>query len=309
MYICELDNLIMVIIRHIIIATSIISILVSAGCRNSTQTDSLRAVTEWNGRQITFPVVMTDYLTGDTIDLSDSDFTILTYVDSAGCTECKMKLMAWNTFFNRLDANCNDTTTYNTITIVHQSIERNLQFIIKRSQFENPVYVDIGDSIYLANKFADKMMFQTLLLNSDKRVLAIGNPIYNPKIADLYISQISGKDVSGVNKDAIYIHSPSHDFGSVLAGDTVRHTFSIINPSKDTIKILKIIPSCECTTAQPSDTIIAPKQSADIYVTFSDSTETGDLYRTVDIMFDKYDRPLQIEIFANVSKNETSYIK
>lgn len=56
------------------------------------KSDYTKLVSEWQGKEIVFPDVMTDLLTGDTIDMSDADFTILTYVDSAGCTGCKMKL-------------------------------------------------------------------------------------------------------------------------------------------------------------------------------------------------------------------------
>ncbi len=38
-----------------------------------------KIVEEWQGKEIVLPDDMTDFLTGDTIDLSDADFTILTY--------------------------------------------------------------------------------------------------------------------------------------------------------------------------------------------------------------------------------------
>lgn len=59
----------------------------------SSDTDAYaKLVSEWQGREIVFPDIMTDVLTGDTIDLSEADFTILTYVDSMGCVSCRMKL-------------------------------------------------------------------------------------------------------------------------------------------------------------------------------------------------------------------------
>lgn len=61
----------------------------------------------WQGREIKFPEVMTDFLTGDTIDLSEADFTIFNYVDSVGCTGCKMKMPIWLEFLNSLDSSTN----------------------------------------------------------------------------------------------------------------------------------------------------------------------------------------------------------
>ncbi len=60
-------------------------------------------VAQWQGKEIILPPVMTDALTGDTIDLSVADFTILTYVDSTGCIGSRMKLPLWNEFFNSID--------------------------------------------------------------------------------------------------------------------------------------------------------------------------------------------------------------
>lgn len=38
-----------------------------------------------------------------------------------------------------------------------------------------------------------KSEFQTLLLDRNNRIVAIGNPVHNPKIKDLYLKIIQGK--------------------------------------------------------------------------------------------------------------------
>lgn len=71
----------------------------------SSETDAYaKLVSEWHGREIVFPDIMTDILTGDTIDISDADFTILTYVDSVGCISCRMKLHLWKEIISSLDS-------------------------------------------------------------------------------------------------------------------------------------------------------------------------------------------------------------
>ena len=82
-----------------------------------------RLVSEWQGREIVFPEVMTDFLTGDTIDLSDADFTILTYVDSTGCTGCKMKLPIWKEFFSSLDLIVGERF-FNALFVVNEKYNR-----------------------------------------------------------------------------------------------------------------------------------------------------------------------------------------
>lgn len=52
-------------------------------------------VNEWQGKEIYFPknLIFTRYLT-DTIDfyVPESEYKILVYVDSIGCTSCKLQL-------------------------------------------------------------------------------------------------------------------------------------------------------------------------------------------------------------------------
>lgn len=55
-------------------------------------------VSEWQGKQIVFPEnsIFTRYLT-DTTDyqIPQSEYKVLIYVDSIGCTSCKLQLHKW----------------------------------------------------------------------------------------------------------------------------------------------------------------------------------------------------------------------
>lgn len=63
-----------------------------------------KIVSEWQGREFLLPESMVDFLTDNAIDLSETDFTILTFVDSAGCVGCQMRLPLWNEFLLSLDS-------------------------------------------------------------------------------------------------------------------------------------------------------------------------------------------------------------
>ena len=45
------------------------------------------------------------------------------------------------------------------------------------------------------------MAFQTFLLNKNNKVMAIGNPILNPKIKELYMKIIQGEEIVKANED------------------------------------------------------------------------------------------------------------
>jgi hypothetical protein len=64
-------------------------------------------VTEWQGKEIVFPknIVFTRYLTDTTnYRVPDSDYKILVYVDSTGCTSCKLQLSKWKEWIAYTDS-------------------------------------------------------------------------------------------------------------------------------------------------------------------------------------------------------------
>ena len=66
-----------------------------------------RLVKEWQGKQIKFPTDPT--FTKYTIDTTDfhipkKGYKVLIYVDSAGCTSCKLKLTKWEKFIAYTDS-------------------------------------------------------------------------------------------------------------------------------------------------------------------------------------------------------------
>lgn len=88
----------------------IIAIIISSviwSCSSNSDA-TLHIVEQWKGRTIEFPAVMVDAVTGDTIDISGADFTLITYIDSAGCTGCRMKLPLWTRFSDSLDSIAGD---------------------------------------------------------------------------------------------------------------------------------------------------------------------------------------------------------
>lgn len=53
--------------------------------------------------------------------------------------------------------------------------------------------MDKQDSIAKLNRFPLESNLHTFLLDKNNRVIAVGNPVYNPKIKKLYFNIISGK--------------------------------------------------------------------------------------------------------------------
>lgn len=59
---------------------------------------------------------------------------------------------------------------------------KDIYHAILTANFTYPVYVDKQDSIAKLNRFPLESNLHTFLLDKNNRVIAVGNPVYNPKI-------------------------------------------------------------------------------------------------------------------------------
>ena len=151
-------------------------------------------VKEWVGKEIKFPDNFQCNLSGkDTsymmcASLIESEFKILLYVDSTGCTDCKLQLMEWSDLINEINYIQGNKLSF--LFFFHPKDITELQLILQRNNFRHPVFIDTKDKINHMNKFEKKSDYQCFLLDKNNKVLMIGNPIQNTKILELYKKQI-----------------------------------------------------------------------------------------------------------------------
>jgi hypothetical protein len=81
--------------------------------------------------------------------------------------------------------------------------------------------------------------------------------------------------VNPASKARIDIVSDNYDFGSIPRGAIVIHSFVIRNVGKDTLAVTNVKPTCGCTTAPLSDSLVAPGKQADIRATFNTQKFNG----------------------------------
>ncbi len=102
------------------------------------------------------------------------------YIDSIGCMSCKMNLPEWANFIIELDSISNKTVPCLFIFNPKKNGKERVVSLLRRVHFSYPVCIDEKDSFNLLNKFPKDNRFQTFLLDKNKKVVAIGNPINNP---------------------------------------------------------------------------------------------------------------------------------
>jgi hypothetical protein len=168
------------------------SFLFSCENRSNREKETARLVTEWQGKEIVFPndMVFTRHAR-DTVDyrIADAAYKILTYVDSAGCTDCVLRLYEWKQFITHIDSVSNGSVAF--LFFIHPKDYEEMYYVLDAAGFDHPVCIDLGNELDKLNHFSEKTRFRTFLLNNDNRVEVIGNPVYNDAVKELYIKQIT----------------------------------------------------------------------------------------------------------------------
>ena len=83
--------------------------------RKKKEKQILQLVNEWQGKQIVFPenTVFTRYLTDTTnYQIPQSEYKVLIYVDSIGCTSCKLQLHKWKELIEYTDSVTQNKSTF-----------------------------------------------------------------------------------------------------------------------------------------------------------------------------------------------------
>jgi hypothetical protein len=78
--------------------------------------------------------------------------------------------------------------------------------------------------------------------------------------------------------------STSFNFGVITQGDTINHTFKILNTGKSDLIIRKVNSSCGCTVAKPTKDIIPPGMSTDLKVHFDSQGKSGTITKSITVI-------------------------
>jgi hypothetical protein len=84
----------------------VISLLIIS-CENKNKKEIIDTIAEWDGKEIVFPLHSVYTIQGeDTVYHNDehAKYKILTYVDTTGCTSCKLQLAKWKAFVSKIDS-------------------------------------------------------------------------------------------------------------------------------------------------------------------------------------------------------------
>ena len=268
--------------------------IISGGCTNNVSQ-------EWNNREIIFPTDLQFLIANEPLDLPQGcfNYSIVNYIDSGGCKSCKLKLEEWNELIQEFKSLSDDE--FEVLTIVHTSDYDELDFILARTEYRHPVAVDEHDTFKTLNRLPKEEQYHSFLLDIDNRVLAVGNPVNNPKIKECYIRILSGDSVCEATGQSEVGLTISRSLGVVHPGDTVASVFRIANSDTLTHTVQTIVPSCHCISADVSGKIISPGSELTVSLTFIADSITGSFDRQVDIFYKERESPDRISVYGYIN--------
>lgn len=269
-------------------------LLLLFSCNNYPQKqDMIDIVKEWSGKEIKFPSTfnMDTYIKSK--DKAISDYKIFVYIDSIGCSSCKLQLHEWKKFITQLDSISDKDIQF--IFILHPKDIREIKIQAKINKFDYPLFFDKNNEFDKLNKFPSDISLQTFLLDQNNKVILLGNPIQNPKIKELYLNKILNKKNNKEKITEILIDKTKINLGSFNWKIPQERIIQIENIGKNQLTILDIASSCGCTVPEYDLKSVPPGGIINIKITFT--AERPEYFeRNVIIHCNIKESPIEIKI-------------
>lgn len=145
--------------------------------------------------------------------------------------------------------------------------------MLKRENFHHPIWIDKENMLDKLNHFPADPTFQTFLLDKDNRVLAVGNPVHNPKVKELYLKIIRGENVSQEEETpraqtTVEVDRTEADMGRFDWREEQTAEFVLKNTGDSPLVILDTHTSCGCTQAEYDGKPVLPGDNLVVRVTY-----------------------------------------
>ena len=143
-------------------------------------------------------------------------------------------------------------------------------------------------------------MFQTFLLDKESRVIALGNPIQNPKVKELYLNLIKGNGIteSKGTLTEVSIDKTVIDFGSFPKEAKQERSFVLTNTGKELLVIQDITTSCGCTKVEYSKEPVRPGSKLELKVIY-EAEQSERFNKTVTVYCNSKNSPIHLKVKGN----------
>ena len=277
-------------------------------CKQTENEKLEKLLYEWIGKEILFPHNPSFTIYGE----QESDFKIPTdeykivhYLDSIGCISCKLNLKKWKEYIEYMDS-----VTHGKVPCIfffHAKEKREVKISLKEESFDYPVCLDTANKFHQLNHFPLYSILQTFLLDKNNRIVAMGDPVTNPQIKELYLNLINGKqskqEFDQTKTKAVLETSIIH-FNSFHWDEKKDTIVTLLNIGEKPLVIHDIVTSCGCTVANYDKHPAMPGKSLKIRISFK-ADHPEQFNKTVSIYCNTPESPYVIRVKGKAEKSQT----
>lgn len=244
------------------------------GCEDKSKNKITKNVRKWQNKEVVFPSNLVFTKHGrDTVEyeLPRSSHKILVYVDSIGCTSCKLQLHKWKEFIEEVDF-----LTFGTVAVLfffHPKDLREISYLLKRDGVDIPVCIDVDDKLNTMNRFPVHQEFQTFLLDDENKVVFIGNLVRNLRIRGIYLTEVS----QPTHNTQVETDNTEFDLETIPKGDAKTIGVSIKSVGGSPFMIFDTRASCGCTHIE-YEKPVHPDSTTIVSITYN-ADDRGDFNR------------------------------
>jgi len=144
------------------------------------------------------------------------------------------------------------------------------------------------------------MNFKISLIITLIALIGIGCHSKEPVVFNPATAENGAITVKDQNIPKIHFTETEYDFGNVIQGEKLSHTFVFTNEGKSDLLISSASASCGCTTSKPPKAPIKPGEQGEIKVTFDSKTKKGPVSNVVTVSANTYPTRTLLKITADV---------
>ena len=267
-------------------------------CMSVDEKEAYRLVDSWVGKEILFPSGMQfSNKESNNVDFDvQSPYKILVYVDSTGCISCKLKLAEWKVFMRKTDSIAPNLLRYVFVFVTKNNSEAIRA--LKVSNFTYPVCLDEDGVFDKLNHFPLEMEFQTFLLDRNNRVLAMGNPVLNPHVRDLYWKLLRGESIGNRKmtlQTTVSVSSAEADLGTFPWQEPRTCTFTLRNTGDRPLVIHDVTTSCGCLTVDYPEEPARPGEELTLRAHYR-ADSRGTVLKSMQVYCNAQGSPLRLRV-------------
>ena len=277
----------------------VLILLLLCSCKKTDSEQISHLVKEWSGKEILFsPKLRFSLLGKETKSLLQDkwDYAIVSYTDSISCMSCELQLNSWKDLIKTKDSLFHKNVVF--LFFIHPYNRASLIELLEQYNFDYPICIDDGNVFSKLNNLSSNKVSHTFLLNRNGKIVAIGNPVLNPKVKKLYGDIIQGENVYSNNKNRkTEVNMKNRNFPLGIFGWQQEKSakFVLENTGDQPLVIDDVVTSCGCVTVDYLKEPVRPNDTISLFVTYK-AEQPGHFDKTIKVYCNAESSPVLLKI-------------